>query len=305
MRPTRPPAALPRGRVRRSWRCWRCSPPTRWRRPRASCWPSATSRWSAAPTARASPPARRSTPATRCITGAQSNAQLRFSDNALVALKPDSEFRIEAYAFTGNTDGSERAVFRLVRGGFRTVTGQVGQVNRDTYQVLTTQATIGIRGTHYQLQICGARPMPRQPKRAIRPQPGCTAACSKAWSRVTAGGITEEYGEREYFVVLDDEAPRRLLAPPTFLADQLSGRPVGERAPPIRPRSSLPFRRIRDRSVAAAAAVRVLGDRGPEQRVRSSRPTEHHGRRRLGPLHDRVGLDRRRRARSAAMPPGG
>ena len=28
---------------------------------------------------------------------------------------------------------------------------------------------------------------------------------------VTAGGITEEYGQREYFVVLDDEVPRRLL----------------------------------------------------------------------------------------------
>ncbi len=163
------------------------------------------------------------------VTGAQSNAQLRFSDNALVALKPDSEFRIEAYAFTGTTDGTERAVFRLVRGGFRTVTGQIGQVNRDTYQVLTTQATIGIRGTHYQLQICGrgqcrdsaverarrARTVRWRVRGPRRPSP--------------PRGITDEFGEREYFFVPDDEAPQRLLAPPVFLADRLSG-PSARRA---------------------------------------------------------------------------
>lgn len=165
------------------------------------------------------------------VTGPQSNAQLRFSDNALVALKPDSEFRIEAYAFTGNTDGSERAVFRLVRGGFRTVTGQVGQVNRDTYQVLTTQATIGIRGTHYQLQICG-RGQCRDNPTSDPAGAGLYGGVFEGVVGVTAGGITEEYGQREYFVVLDDEVPRRLLAPPTFLADRLSGRQIAERAPP-------------------------------------------------------------------------
>jgi hypothetical protein len=85
---------------------------------------------------------------------ARSHAQVRFSDAALVALKPDSEFRIETFDFSATASGNERAVFRLVRGGFRTVTGTIGQINQDRYQVLTTQATIGIRGTHYALQIC-------------------------------------------------------------------------------------------------------------------------------------------------------
>src|SRR5438874_865440 len=88
------------------------------------------------------------------VTAAQSHAQLRFSDDALVALKPDSEFRIERYNFAGGQDGMEIAVFRLVKGGFRTLTGQIGKLSGDRYQLLTTQATIGIRGTHYQVQIC-------------------------------------------------------------------------------------------------------------------------------------------------------
>src|SRR2546421_13070453 len=88
------------------------------------------------------------------VTAAQSHAHLRFTDDALVALKPDSEFRIEAYNFAGRDDGTEVAVFRLVKGGFRTLTGQIGKLSGVRYQLLTTQATIGIRGTHYQPQIC-------------------------------------------------------------------------------------------------------------------------------------------------------
>src|SRR4029453_16957259 len=154
-------------------------------------------------------------------TGAQSYAQLRFSDNALVALKPDSEFRIEAYAFAGAADGSGRAVFRLVRGGFRTVTGQVGQVNRDTYQVLTTQATIGIRGTHYLLQICG-RGQCRDAAPTEAP-PGLYGGVVGGIVGVTASGITLEYGEREFFFVPDDEVPRPVRKPPVFLAEPLPG----------------------------------------------------------------------------------
>src|SRR5262249_12010205 len=63
------------------------------------------------------------------VTAAQSHAQLRFSDDALVALKPDSEFRIERYNFSGRDDGTEVAVFRLVKGGFRTLTGQIGKLS--------------------------------------------------------------------------------------------------------------------------------------------------------------------------------
>src|SRR5208283_2542685 len=41
------------------------------------------------------------------VTAAQSHAQLRFTDDALVALKPESEFRIEQYNFDGRQDGTE------------------------------------------------------------------------------------------------------------------------------------------------------------------------------------------------------
>jgi hypothetical protein len=76
-------------------------------------------------------------------------AQLRFSDGAYVSLQPQSDFRIDDYRFEGKADGSERGFFSLLKGGLRTITGLVGRTNKRNYQVNTSVATIGIRGTEY------------------------------------------------------------------------------------------------------------------------------------------------------------
>ncbi|MEP7181648.1 MAG: FecR family protein [Betaproteobacteria bacterium] len=162
------------------------------------------------------------------FTAAQSHAQVRFGDNSLVALKPESEFRIEAWSFGGSA-GTDRATFRLVKGGFRTLTGSIGQVNREQYQVLTTQATIGIRGTHYLLQICAADNCLLA---------GGAPAAPGLWGGVLEGRIAAgtpfgdaEFGEREYFRVPDGGRPERIIGPPAFLAGTLGRPPGGERQP--------------------------------------------------------------------------
>ncbi len=157
------------------------------------------------------------------VTGAQSHAQLRFADDALVALKPDSEFRIETFVFNGSNDGNERAVFRLVRGGFRTLTGQVGRVDHERYSVVTTQATIGIRGTHYLLQVCAADECRDTPESAPAP-PGTYGGVLDGRIAATTPFGTSEFGVREFFLVPPGEGALRLIAPPRFLADSLKGR---------------------------------------------------------------------------------
>ena len=79
-------------------------------------------------------------------------AQLRFTDGAYVSLQPESQFRIDQYRFDGKTDGNEKGFFSLLKGGLRTITGLVGRSNKANYQVSTTVATIGIRGTEYTIQ---------------------------------------------------------------------------------------------------------------------------------------------------------
>jgi hypothetical protein len=79
-------------------------------------------------------------------------AQLRFTDGAYVSLQPQSQFRIDQYRFDGKADGNEKGFFSLLKGGLRTITGLVGRNNKQNYQVTTSVATIGIRGTEYTIQ---------------------------------------------------------------------------------------------------------------------------------------------------------
>lgn len=155
------------------------------------------------------------------VTGADSYAQIRFSDDALVALKPETEFRIERFNFSGRQDGSEVAIFRLVRGGFRTLTGQIGKLNHDQYQLLTTQATIGIRGTHYQVQICASG---QCKSRGNDAPAGMYGGAYEGAVSVANGFGSGEFGADEFFYVPDGQAPLRWLGPPDFLSDKLERR---------------------------------------------------------------------------------
>jgi hypothetical protein len=80
-------------------------------------------------------------------TDANARAQIRFADGAYISLQPNTEFAIKDYNFDGKADGTERSFFALAKGAMRTVTGLIGRVNRNRYQIATPTATIGIRGT--------------------------------------------------------------------------------------------------------------------------------------------------------------
>lgn len=104
--------------------------------------------------------------------GPNSYANLKFEDGGRVLLRPDSEFAIESYRYVPApapaaaaapakaapvpAEGARgTAFFRLVRGGFRAISGLIGKADRQAYRVTTPAATIGIRGTDYEVQLCG------------------------------------------------------------------------------------------------------------------------------------------------------
>lgn len=80
--------------------------------------------------------------------------QLRMDDGALIALKGGTEFRIDTYRATASASQRPRAVLRLLKGGFRTISGLIGRFNHDEYEVATPIATIGIRGTDFSTLFC-------------------------------------------------------------------------------------------------------------------------------------------------------
>jgi hypothetical protein len=83
----------------------------------------------------------------RVTTRAGGRIELRFSDGSVVALQPETEFRVDDYRF--DTAG-QRNFMTLVRGALRTVSGAIGKRAREDYRLSTPSATIGIRGTEYE-----------------------------------------------------------------------------------------------------------------------------------------------------------
>jgi len=88
-------------------------------------------------------------------TGPRSNLQIRLTDESILSMREQSHLRIENYQFSGKgDDASDSAVFSLVKGAFRTVTGLIGRRDHSRYAVQTPSGTIGIRGTMYAASVC-------------------------------------------------------------------------------------------------------------------------------------------------------
>ncbi|MBI2969258.1 MAG: FecR domain-containing protein, partial [Gammaproteobacteria bacterium] len=90
----------------------------------------------------------------RLTTDQQARVQISFVDGAYISLRPNSEYEIELYQYAGRPDGTERASYRLLRGGVRALTGLIGKDNPEAYKVNTPVATIGIRGTGHNTRLC-------------------------------------------------------------------------------------------------------------------------------------------------------
>lgn len=88
-------------------------------------------------------------------TGIKSIAVIAFNDKSRVTMSPGSAFKIEEHRYKPEVPDENNAFFRFLRGGLRFVTGAIGKLNRSSYRVATPTATIGIRGTGFDLACEG------------------------------------------------------------------------------------------------------------------------------------------------------
>jgi len=92
------------------------------------------------------------------VTGRKSYAQVVMRDGTKMTMRPDSNLKIEAYEFQQGAPKKDNAIFRLLKGGFRTVTGLIGKRgNKDAYKLRASGATIGIRGTDFTSRLCATK----------------------------------------------------------------------------------------------------------------------------------------------------
>jgi len=177
------------------------------------------------------------------VTGDSALAQARMSDGSLISVRADSEFKLEQFAYKGREDRSASFVVNILKGGFRTITGLIAQVNRSGYRISTPAATIGVRGTHFEV----VHVLPQ-----IASQQVPAGTYNRVFEGITTvqnpgGAVLQVVREQTAFAALQGGAPT-LVAPPALLF----GRPT-----PV-PRAAVP--QIDER--AHKAAVIKGEDRG-------------------------------------------
>ncbi len=95
----------------------------------------------------------------KIITGEDGYIQLHMIDKAILDLHCYSVIVIEDYALKID---SRRSILNLLRGSLRKVSGTIGRLKNDVYELKTPVANVGVRGTEYALRVfqskgCGGR----------------------------------------------------------------------------------------------------------------------------------------------------
>ncbi len=154
------------------------------------------------------------------VTGPTGLAQLRMTDGGAVSVRADSQFKLDAYSYAGSDDRNGSFLVSILKGGFRTITGLIARNNRNNYRISTASATIGVRGTHFEV--------------VHLPQPlGDTAAgtYNRVYDGITtfqnrAGAFLLVSREQTAFVPLPSNLPPVLVAPPARIFGKPTPVPV-------------------------------------------------------------------------------
>lgn len=158
-------------------------------------------------------------------------ANIRFSDGSQMTMKPASSVKVEKFAYQKDKPAEDSFAVTLLQGGLRLVTGIVGSRSRAKFEVKTNTATIGIRGTTFNVDDCPAG------------GEGCPAGSEPGiYVGVSNGSVTLSNSEGrmvlqagQFSRIARGFAPRsvsnpglQFTPPPSFLRTASSGPPPAE-----------------------------------------------------------------------------
>ena len=84
-------------------------------------------------------------------TGPDGELHLTMQDGGYLAVRPNTKMQVTRFQATG--EAGDTSVLGLLEGGLRVVTGWIGKYNASAYQVRTSIATVGLRGTDHETQL--------------------------------------------------------------------------------------------------------------------------------------------------------
>ncbi len=142
-------------------------------------------------------------------TERDSYAQVRFTDGGQVTLRPNTQVRLQGYQFNEAQPQRDNFALALLKGGLRSVTGLIGKrANRDAYRMVTTTATVGIRGTTFTaIDVPPDSDLPA----------GVYVTVADGTVAVLSGGIEQLVGAGQTAFSSSSNLPPQLIPPPPNL----------------------------------------------------------------------------------------
>jgi hypothetical protein len=86
----------------------------------------------------------------KVVSGESGSVRFRMIDEAILDLGCYSIMVIEDYAL--NTS-NRKSILNLLQGSLKKITGKIGKMTEDVYQLKTPLASVGVRGTEYALRV--------------------------------------------------------------------------------------------------------------------------------------------------------
>jgi hypothetical protein len=79
--------------------------------------------------------------------------QIRLNDGGFMSIRPGTEMVIDRFHYDERKPAESGMLISLLRGGMRSITGLIGKANPDGYQIRSSTATVGIRGTDHEPMV--------------------------------------------------------------------------------------------------------------------------------------------------------
>ena len=146
-------------------------------------------------------------------TAGDTYARVKFTDGGEVTLRPNTQFRIESFVYDQANAATDSALFNLIKGGLRTITGALGKRKPDAYQMRTAVATIGIRGTNYGLLLCQNDCQNLRNNEGQVPQNGLHLDVAQGLISVTNPGGEKLLSIGQFGFVQNNTVPMNLVPP--------------------------------------------------------------------------------------------
>lgn len=144
-------------------------------------------------------------------TQRESYALIRFADGGQVTMRPGTQLRLDTFGFDERDPARDGFAMSLLKGGFRAVTGLIGRRSRDAYRVTTATATVGIRGTDFNVIYVAP------PGTPDLPPPGVYVSVAEGLVAFFAGGVEQPIGPGQTGFSVSFDKPPVLIPPPPNL----------------------------------------------------------------------------------------